>query len=380
MNHEVAVLPGDGIGPEVIAEARQVLDQVARLTGFGLKWREYPFGASYYLTHHQVLPPGALTELGTAAALLLGAVGDPRVPPGPLEQELLLAIRFHFDQYLNLRPAKSLPHVPLPCPLPPGDNLDLVVVRENTEDFYMSLGGTIDPATGPATSAQLTAHRRLYDFAAQLELQLTPPTPAAYSLGLLTEPGIRRVTRKALELTQARGETTCHVASKANALPQIYGFWDRVTDDEAKKFPALRLSRMNVDNLCYQLPREPQKFGVILCPNLFGDIVSDLVSALAGGLGLAASANIGDSLSMFEPVHGSAPDIAGTGRANPLAAILSGALMLDHLGQGEAAKLVNQAVAAYLAAGERLPLELGGSARTAEVGELVRQELERLCR
>ncbi|MDR1577264.1 MAG: isocitrate/isopropylmalate dehydrogenase family protein [Deltaproteobacteria bacterium] len=374
MNYQVAVLPGDGIGPEVINQAQKVLGQVAQNLGFAIQWNHFPYGADYYLAHGQVLPPGALAAIGQNQALLLGAVGDPKVPPGPLEQELLLALRFHFDQYLNLRPARNFPNVPLPCPLKPGEKLDIVVVRENTEDFYMGLGGSF---LEPNQKTELKVSRGLYQFAADLSIKIDPATPGAFSLGLLTEPAIRRITQKAVEIVLARGETRLHIATKANALPRFYGFWDRITLDEIKKNPSLKPVLINVDNLCYQLPREPSQFGVILCPNLFGDIVSDLVSALAGGLGLAASANIGPQLSMFEPVHGSAPDIAGTGRANPLAAILSGALLLEGLGQTQGAKLITEAVASYLGLGQNLPFELGGQANTDVVGSLVTAQLAR---
>ncbi|MDR1545326.1 MAG: isocitrate/isopropylmalate dehydrogenase family protein [Deltaproteobacteria bacterium] len=376
MDYDIALMPGDGIGPEVIGQAVRVLEAAASVHGFRLKFATYPFGAAYYLRHKQVLPPGAFDELGAAQALLLGAVGDPRVPPGPLEQELLLALRFHFDQYLNLRPARSLPRVPVPVALPAGRVLDAVVVRENTEDFYMGLGGR-----GQGRLAQdLEANRGLYRFKGRLEGAFEADdegreVEAAFSLGLLTAPAVARITRKAFELARARGENVVHSATKANALPHYYGFWDVQTARAAAEFPDVKLAPMNVDNLCYQLPRTPQDFGVILCPNLFGDIVSDLLSALAGGLGLAASANVGDSLSMFEPVHGSAPDIAGTGRANPLAAILSGAMLLDHLGQAEAAEAVRRAAAAFLAAGRDLPFELGGQAPTETVGRLTAETL-----
>ncbi|MDR1084551.1 MAG: isocitrate/isopropylmalate dehydrogenase family protein [Deltaproteobacteria bacterium] len=368
MVYRVAVLPGDGIGPEVTAQARKVMNKAALITQNELLWQEFPFGAEYYLAHNVVLPPGALNDIGAYDALLLGAVGDPKVPPGPLEQELLLALRFHFDQYLNLRPALSFPNVPLPCPIPPDRTINIAVVRENTEDYYMGLGGLTE---NPADSFNLSAPRKLYSFKATLNTCVSPETKAAFSLGLLSEPGIRRITQKALTLTKARGEKSLTVATKANALPQYYGFWDKITRSEAEKCPDIRVNLMNVDNLCYQLPRDPLAFGVILCPNLFGDIVSDLVSALAGGLGLAASGNIGDSLSMFEPVHGSAPDIAGTGKANPLAAILSGAMLLEHLKLNEAARLITKAVAEYLAGGLYLPLELGGPADTDRVGTAV---------
>jgi len=365
--HLIAVLPGDGIGPEVVGQARRAAEAAAAAFGFELKWREFPFGAGYYLEHGLALPPSALDDMGETEALLLGAVGDPRVKPGPLEQELLLALRFHFDQYLNLRPARSFPGAPTPVPLPDGQGLDAVVVRENTEDFYMGLGGR---GQGILETG-LTTRRGLYGLTGNLTLNLEPAAEVAATVGLMTRPAVARITRKAGELARARGETTLTIATKANAVPQLYGFWNEVTRETvATEFPDLTPDYQNMDALAYLLPRQPEKLGVILCPNLFGDIISDLLSALAGGLGLAASGNIGDGLSMFEPVHGSAPALAGTGRANPLAAILSAVLMLRHLGEAPAAEALENGVADYLAGPDK-PWELGGRDSAEAVGSKV---------
>lgn len=366
MKHLISVLPGDGIGPEVIGEARKVAEAAAAKYGFEILWKEFPFGAAYYLENSLVLPAGAMDDLGEGEALLLGAVGDPRVKPGPLEQELLLALRFYFDQYLNLRPALSFPNVPTPVALPEGKRLDVAVVRENTEDFYMGMGGG-----GRGCLEQiLMANRGLYGLNGKVNLRLTESHDLAFSLGLMTKPAVARITRKAGEMARARGEKKVQVATKSNAVPHLYGFWDQAVRETAAEFDDLEFSFINVDALCYLLPRQPLNYGVLLCPNLFGDIVSDLMSALAGGLGLAASGNIGDGLSMFEPVHGSAPDIAGSGKANPLAAIMSMAMMLEHLGLNEAAKGVDQAVFDYLS-GPAKPFELGGNDNLKTVGDKV---------
>ncbi|MCC8191031.1 MAG: isocitrate/isopropylmalate dehydrogenase family protein [Planctomycetes bacterium] len=371
--YSLAVLAGDGIGPKVTAEARQTIDAAADRYGFVTTWHEFPFGAEYYLRHGVALPASALAEMADFHAMLLGAIGDPRVPPGPLEQEILLALRFHFDQYVNLRPALSFPGVPLPVPLPADTGIDAVVVRENTEDFYMGIGG----AGSGRLADPISAVRGLYRCDGAIELGFPEGMEAAYSLGLMTRPAIERITRYACSLARQRGEATVHVVSKANAVPHLYGFWDRVVrETAAEEFPDLTLNPVNVDALCYLMARQPAGWGVVLCPNLFGDIVSDLLSALAGGLGLAAAGNIGDGLSMFEPVHGSAPTIAGTGRANPLAAILSGALLLDHLGQREAARAVENAVRHYLTSGQPQPVEQGGTATVTEVGAMVRDHLQ----
>ena len=365
--HLIAVLPGDGIGPEVVGEARKVCDAAAAAFGFELQWNEFPFGAAYYLENQVVLPDSALDDMAECEAMMLGAVGDPRVKPGPLEHGLLLALRFHFDQYMNLRPALSFPNVPTPVKLDDGRRLDTVVVRENTEDFYMGLGGR---GRG-CLETSLETMRGLYELSGHIGLRFMPDQEGAFSLGVMTRPAVARITRKAGELARERGEKVVQVATKSNAVPQLYGFWDEmVKATAASEFPDLEFRLVNVDALCYLLPRQPHDYGVLLCPNLFGDIVSDLLSALAGGLGLAASGNIGDGLSMFEPVHGSAPTIAGTGQANPLAAIVSGAMMLRHLGRSQAAEAVDRAVFDYLS-GPGKPLELGGRDDLKTVGDQV---------
>jgi 3-isopropylmalate dehydrogenase len=372
MNYDIAVIPGDGIGPEVITEALKVAKTAASIFGFGLKETMLPWGAEHYLKNGVVVPPGAFDELGWASAILFGAVGDPRIPPGPFERELLLAMRFHFDPYVNVRQVTSFPGVPVPVPIPPEKKVSMIVIRENTEDFYMGLGGRLGDGR---FQGALSAKRKLYGFAGNLDLKLDAGVEAAFSLGLLSGPGIERIAKVAFDTAAARGDKRIHVATKANALPDYYGFWDERVQKVAEKYPEIEAVKMNVDNLCYQLPRAPWNFNVILCPNLFGDIVSDLTAALVGGLGIAPSANIGEELSMFEPVHGSAPDIVGTGKANPLAAILSAGLMLSHLGQPEAGATIWNAVAATIGDGD-LPVELGGRALCPEVGDRVVKALK----
>ncbi|MDR0354593.1 MAG: isocitrate/isopropylmalate dehydrogenase family protein [Deltaproteobacteria bacterium] len=368
MDYDIAVIPGDGIGPEVVHQALEVMRAASERFGFGLKLNILPYGANYYLNTGEILPADAFNQIAAAKALFLGAVGDPRVPMGPLEQELLLALRFHFDLYMNLRPAKTFPNVKVPInTIPEGKSLDILVVRENTEDFYMGLGGRGQGRL----SFPVKVKRSKYNLAGAIDLKIEPDKEAAVAIGLLTAPSVARIARRAFEFAEKRSEKKLHLASKANAVPQLYGFWEEKIHLIAKDFPKIALTRMNIDNLCYQLPRAPLDFGVILCPNLFGDIVSDLASSLIGGLGLAPSANVGDGLCMFEPVHGSAPDIAGTGRANPLAAILSGAMMLEHLGENEAGLAISKAVETFLSEGQSLPMEIGGTGSVEEVGKII---------
>lgn len=375
----VAVIPGDGIGVEVTAEAKKVVSAAAGIYGFSVDWADYPFGADHYLSTGEVLPESFLEEAKGFDALLLGAIGDPRVKPGILERGILLALRFAFDQYVNLRPAKAYPRVPLPVD-PSGKRFDTVVVRENTEDFYMGIGG-VSPAGRVAFP--IACRRGAYALGGSVSAETDPPVPTAVQLGIATKPGIERIARYAGQTARKRGENRVTLVTKSNALPQIYGFWEEVAEALfASEFPDLVLEKANVDALCYHLVRKPAAFGVLLCPNMFGDIVSDLLAGLSGGLGMAAGADIGAGLSMFEPVHGSAPDIAGQGKANPLAAILTAALMLDHLGEAEAARAVEKAVEDFLAESrpEDLPFELGGRASTEDVGLGVIRSLEGMRR
>jgi 3-isopropylmalate dehydrogenase len=365
----VAVIRGDGIGPEVIGEAIAIASAAAAKEGASFEWVEYPFGASHYLKSGEILPETAICELAGHDAMLLGAIGDPAVKPGILERGILLALRFVFDQYVNLRPAVSYPNVPVP--VPSGSPIDSVVIRENTEDLYMGLG---DISSDGTLAAPMDLERGGYSLRGSLNLSISPRMKFAAQVALNTLRGTERITRYACETARRRGETKVTIVTKSNAAPALYGFFeDTAKGVIASEYPGLEWGVVNVDALCYHLARDPSAYGVLLCPNLFGDIISDLQAGLAGGLGTAAGGNIGDGLSMFEPVHGSAPDIAGTGRANPIAAVLSGALMLRHLGLDAAADGVERAVRLYLEGSSPAarPFEFGGSASCRQAGEAI---------
>ena len=370
--YKIAVIPGDGIGPEVIGETRKVLDKTGKKFGFAFEWNEYPYGGAHYLATGEIMPEHAVEEMAKCDAMLLGAIGDPRVKPGIMEQGILLALRFRFDQYVNLRPAFSLPRVKTPVDLK-GTKMDSVVVRENTEDLYMCIGGTTESGE---LELPVDISRGKYELTGSIKLKTDPSYPFAVQAAINSKPGVERITRYAAELAKKRGEDTVTVVSKSNAVSALYGFFEEVAKKVmTDEYPELKYAMVNVDALCYHLVRNPSAYGVLLCPNLFGDIVSDLQAGLAGGLGTAAGGNIGEGLSMFEPVHGSAPDIAGTGRSNPVAAILSGAMMLEHLGEAEASKKINKAVSDFLenAADEDLPFEFGGASNFEQVGDNIRK-------
>lgn len=371
-SYKIAVIPGDGIGPEVIGETIKVIDKAGKKFGLAFEWNEYPYGGAHYLATGEIMPEHAVEEMAKCDAMLLGAIGDPRVKPGIMEQGILLALRFRFDQYVNLRPAFSLPRVKTPVDLK-GAKMDSVVVRENTEDLYMCIGGTTESGE---LELPVDISRGKYELTGSIKLKTDPCYPFAAQAAINSKPGVERITRYAAKLAKKRGEDTVTVVSKSNAVSALYGFFEEVAKKVmADEYPELKYAMVNVDALCYHLVRNPSAYGVLLCPNLFGDIVSDLQAGLAGGLGTAAGGNIGEGLSMFEPVHGSAPDIAGSGRANPVAAILSGAMMLEHLGETEASKKINKAVSDFLenAADEDLPFEFGGASNFEQVGENIRK-------
>ncbi|HUC57825.1 MAG TPA: 3-isopropylmalate dehydrogenase [Streptosporangiaceae bacterium] len=335
----VAHLPGDGIGPEVTAVARDLIDQAGKEHGFAIDWRNCPLGSEHYLKTGEVLPDGALADLRKTDAVLLGAVGSPAVPPGVLERGLLLRLRFELDLYINLRPARLRPGVPS---LHGEHGMDAIVVRENTEGLYAGAGGIVHKGTAFETATEES---------------------------LNTRAGVERCVRYAASLAASRsGRMT--LVHKTNVLTNAGSLWMRVAQLVAAE-TGVTLDYAHVDAACLYLVSDPGRFDVIVTDNLFGDILTDLAAALTGGLGLSASGNLNPEKtgpSIFEPVHGSAPDIVGTGKANPAGAVLSSALMLSHLGEPEAAADLEAAVDAVLAAGGASSTAEWASALSAELG------------
>lgn len=332
----IAVVPGDGIGPEVIAQARKVLDVVVP----GLTYTEYDLGAARYHRTGEVLPDSVLVELAGHDAILLGAVGDPSVPPGILERGLLLRLRFAFDQYVNLRPARLWPGTTSPLATVKPGEIDLVVVREGTEGPYVGAGGNLHEGT---------------------------PAEVATEESINTRTGVERVIRDAFARAAARPRRQITMVHKTNVLTHAGGLWARTFAAVAAEYPQVATDYQHVDAAAMLLVTRPQRFDVVVTDNLFGDIFTDIAAAVSGGIGLAASGCINPEKrypSMFEPVHGSAPDIAGKGLADPVAAVLSAALLLEHLGEAQAAERVNAAVATELASRTSRV-----AARTDEVGD-----------
>jgi 3-isopropylmalate dehydrogenase len=324
VTHRIAVLGGDGIGPEVVTEGLKVLDRLEELEGFTTERVDYDLGGRRYRDTGEVLDDATLEELRGFDAIFLGAVGTPDVPPGVIERGLLLKLRFAFDQYVNLRPVKLYPGVTSPIAGLTPKRCDFVVIRENTESVYAGAGGTLYPGT---------------------------PAEVATQESVNTRHGVERVLRYAFETARRRrGHLT--LVHKTNVLTHAGGLWMRTFEAVGEAdFPDVGRDYVHVDAACLYFVTQPERFDVVVTENLFGDIITDLGAAVQGGMGLAASGNLDPTRrapSMFEPVHGSAPDIAGTGRADPVAAVMSLGQMLAFLGEHAAAVRVEQAVAALL--------------------------------
>ena len=339
----LAVIAGDGIGPEVVAEGLRVLDAVGQKHGATFKRSEYDLGASYWHRTGETLPDSVLAELAKSDVILLGAVGDPTVPSGVLERGLLLKLRFAFDHFINLRPARLFPGVK--SPLAGVNEIDFVVVREGTEGPYVGAGGVLAEGT---------------------------ENEIATEESLNTRRGAERVIRNAFERASKRDRKKVTLVHKNNVLTRAGSLWTRTFNQVAKEYPNITTEYLHVDAASMFFVTNPDRFDVVVTDNLFGDILTDIAAAICGGIGLAASGNInptGAFPSMFEPVHGSAPDIAGKGIADPTATILSVAMLLDHLGLANAAREIEAAVAADL-------LSRGDAKRsTKEVGDAILKAL-----
>src|SRR5262245_37197801 len=340
----LAVIGGDGIGPEVTAEALKVLDVVAPAYDVKFERTEYDLGAERWKATGEVLPDTVLAEIAEHDAILLGAVGgkpnDTSMPPGLLERGLLLRLRFELDHYVNLRPSRVYPGVPTPLSDP--GHVDFVVVREGTEGPYTGNGG---------------------------RLRADTPAEVATEVSLNTAYGVERVVRDAFARADRRPRRSLTLVHKTNVLVHAGSLWSRIVDAVAADFPDVSVDYLHVDAATIFLTTDPARFDVVVTDNLFGDIITDLAAAVTGGIGLAASGNINPERvtpSMFEPVHGSAPDIAGQGIADPTAAILSAALLLDHLGHADAARAIDEAVFADLTS--RVP---GTTRSTSQIGDAI---------
>lgn len=345
--HKVAVIPGDGIGPEVLAEGIKVLNTASQLSGdFSFEFTHFPWGCEYYLEHGKMMSDDGMEQLHDFDAIYLGAVGYPGVPDHISLWDLLLKIRKGFDQYINLRPIKLLKGATCPLNDVAEDQVDMLVIRENTEGEYAGAGEWLFPGQ---------------------------PNEVVLQTGIFSRKGTERVIRYAFETARKAGKSLTSI-SKGNALNYSMVFWDQVFEQVGKEYPDVKTSSYLVDAASMFFIKQPERFEIVVTSNLFGDILTDLGAAIAGGLGLAAGANINPERkfpSMFEPVHGSAPDIANQGIANPFAAIWSASQMLDFFGYTNWGSLVLEAVETVMVQKEVLTPDMGGHSRTSEVGDAV---------
>ena len=344
--YKIAVLPGDGTGPEVVVEGLKVLEAVAAKVGFKYETTEFDFGGDRYLRTDEVLPESAVEDLQQFDAIYLGAIGHPDVKPGILEKGILLKLRFELDQYINLRPVKLYPNVDTPLKDKGPDEIDFVVVRENTEGIYTGVGGFFKKGT---------------------------PDEVAIQESVNTRKGVERCIRYAYDYTQRRNKTnTLTLCGKTNVLTFAMDLWERAFNEVGESdYPGIKRDYAHVDAICMWMVKNPEWFDVIVTDNIFGDIITDLGAMIQGGMGIAAGGNINpEGVSMFEPIGGSAPKYTGQSVINPIAAIEACRLMLDTLGESQAASLVESAVVAALGKMKGVGAgQMGFS--TSEVGDLV---------
>ncbi len=349
--YRIAVIPGDGVGPEVIAEARKVLARAATQFGFSYDAVEFPFGSDHYLATGEFMPAGQLERFREFDAILLGAIGDPRLPPGLVERGVIAALRFGLDLYINLRPIKLYAeHL---CPIKgktPAD-VDMIVVRENTEDLYTGIGGYFKRGT---------------------------PDEVVIANQIFTRKGCERAVRYAFALAAKRGkQNKLTLVDKANAI-EVQQIWRRTVEEAAPDFPGVTFEFAYIDAACMWMVKNPEAFDVIVTPNLFGDILTDLGAMVQGGMGVAASGNIHPGqVSLFEPIHGSAPKYKGKGVVSPIAAIAAVGMMLEYLGEARAAQAIEASIAGLISS-KRIPsLDASSGLATSQVGDMVAAELAR---
>ena len=346
MAHKIAVIPGDGIGPEVVREGIKCLKALEQKFGVAAELTWFDFGGDRFIKTGEVLPHSALDELRRFDAIYLGAVGHPEVAPGILEKGLLLAIRFGLDQYINLRPVKLYPGVQTPLKDKGPEDIDFIVVRENTEDMYVGTGGFAHYGT---------------------------PDEVATQVAIYTRKGTERAIRYAFELARRRNQgRKVTMVDKSNVLTFGHDLWVRTFEEVGKEYPDIEQAHAYVDACCMWMVKNPEWFDVIVTTNMFGDIITDLGAMIQGGMGIAASGNINpQGVSMFEPIHGSAPKYAGKNLANPLAAISAVQMLLEHVGEKQAAQALEQAIMQTLASGKAGNLSAGSGLSTSEMGDLV---------
>lgn len=358
--HKIAVIPGDGIGPEVIEEGTKVLNAVQEeVNGLSFEFEYFPWGCDYYLEEKKMMPQDGLEQLRGFDAIYLGAIGSPKVPNHISLRDLLLEIRIGLDQYINLRPVKLLEGVSSPLRDKGPEDIDFEVIRENTEGFYSGIGGRYKEGT--SEHGKYSKEKEIFADSDEVAIQE----------GVFSQIGVERAIRYAFELAR-KGEKHLTCCTKSNALNYSMVYWDEIFDKVSEEYPDVETDSAFVDAICMWFVKNPEFFDVIVAPNLFGDIITDLAAMIQGGMGLAAGGNINpEGVSMFEPIHGSAPKYTGKNVVNPIATIWTGQMMLEQLGEKEAASIVMEAIRKVLREGKIRTKDLGGTSKTSEVGDAI---------
>lgn len=349
--HRIAIIAGDGIGKEVIPAGLAAIEAATGGTGVSIEWTELPWGCDYYLSHGRMMDADGFDRGATFDAIYLGAIGSPAVPDHIAVWDLLLPLRQRFQQYVNLRPMRLLPGLTSPLANRTSQDIDMVCVRENSEGEYSGLGGRIHVGT---------------------------PHEAAEQTGLFTRHGIERILRYGFEIASKRPRRLIASATKSNALRHSMVLWDEIAEIVRKDYPTVEYRKYHVDAIAARMITHPASLDVIVCSNLFGDILTDIGSAISGSLGIAPGANINPDRtypSMFEPIHGSAPDIAGKGIANPIGALWAGAMMMDHLGHRDIHDRILGAIERVIASGKSRTPDLGGRATTKQLTDAIVGEI-----
>lgn len=355
-SYNIAIIPGDGIGPEVISECKKVMDCISDINGVKFNKRDFPWNCDYYLKNGKMYDKNAPSILEKYDAILLGAIGDPRVPDH-ISTRLIIDIRFALDQYINLRPIFRFKESPVYIKGLESRELDFYIVRENTEGEYVNVGGRFKKGTKDEIAIQTS---------------------------IFTRKGSERVIRYSFDLAEKikkqgkKEKPTVTICTKSNALGYSMVFWDEVFEEVASEYPGINTRKAMVDAITMWLVKNPRDFDVIVAPNLFGDIITDLASMIQGGMGFAAGGNINPERihpSMFEPIHGSAPKYGGKNVANPIASILSVKMMLEHLNEFPSAKLIEEGIASVINNGKVKTRDMGGETTTSQVGDLLCKEM-----
>ncbi len=363
--YKIASIGGDGIGPEIVAEGKKVLEAAGERFNFDIQWTDFDIGADRYIRSGELITEDELRDLSKYKAIYFGAIGDERVAPGILEKGILLTLRFHFDMYVNLRPIRLLENVDTPLAGKGPKDIDFIVVRENTEDFYVGIGSRFKKHE----KKELNVVRDMYSIRFGLDVE-SDAEEIAYQIGVITREGARRVQTYAFDRAQARKKKLTSV-DKANVLTEVYGLWRDVFTETKKNYPDVTTEFTFVDAISMWFVKNPEWFDVVVTPNMFGDIITDLGAMIQGGLGLAPGGNINpEGTSMFEPIHGSAPKYRNLGVANPIATIWAGSLLLDHIGEPKAAAAVITAIEQSIKDGI-VTKDMGGNAGTAMVGSYI---------